>query len=141
MFDTAEGPVRAILVAVQLPDVDAVAFQSSVAELGRLARTLGVEVAGQIVQRRAALHPGTVLGKGKIVELPRMVGGGAGEGETGLGDEDEDEDGTDGAAGADDDADEAAEGREGAVGAVQAVLVDHELTPSQARNLEKLTGI
>ena len=74
MFETSEGPVRALLVAVQLPDADDIAFRSSVTELGRLARTLGVEVAGELTQRRAALHPGTVVGKGKLAELRRMVG-------------------------------------------------------------------
>jgi len=133
MFETAEGPVRAILVAVQLPDVEAVAFRSSVAELGRLARTLGVEVAGEIVQRRATLHPGTVIGKGKIAELQRMVGRRVGEG---IEDEDEDED-EDG----DGDGGGGGESGEAVRGEVQAVLVDHELTPSQARNLEKLTGV
>jgi len=141
MFETTEGPVRAILVAVQLPDVDAVAFRSSVAELGRLARTLGVEVAGQVVQRRTALHPGTVLGKGKLAELQRMIGGEAAGVEADEDgdedeDEDEDEDGEDQA-----DAIEREDAAPGTDGAVQAVLVDHELTPSQARNLEKVTGI
>ena len=39
-----EARPRAALVAVQLPDADDTAFASSVAELGRLARTLGLDV-------------------------------------------------------------------------------------------------
>src|SRR5437764_356231 len=90
MLETSEGPVRAVLVAVQLPDVDDVAFRSSVTELGRLARTLGLEVAATLTQRRPSLHAGTVIGTGKVVELQRLVGGTGGTGDE---DEDEDEDG------------------------------------------------
>ena len=41
-----------------MPGVDDEALQRSVAELRRLARTLGVEVTGEITQRRDTLDPG-----------------------------------------------------------------------------------
>jgi GTP-binding protein HflX len=82
-----------------------------VAELGRLARTLGLEVVATVTQRRTALHPGTVLGSGKLATLKALA---------------------DGAAVADLDV---------APSSIDAVLVDHDLTPSQARNLEKTTGV
>jgi GTP-binding protein HflX len=120
---TGEQPsnsTRAALVAVQLAGVDDAAFASSVAELHRLARTLGLTVAVTITQRRQALDRTAVLGKGKLDELRRSVTGGRGEEE-----EDADGDGEDGE-------------NKGEIGAV---LVDHDITPSQARNLEKLTGV
>lgn len=143
MLETSEGPVRAVLVAVQLPDVDDVAFRSSVTELGRLARTLGLEVAATLTQRRPSLHAGTVIGSGKLVELQRLLGGGR-----------ENAEGEDGGDEGDDDGDQDEEGDEpetagevsGGEGRVEGapanvVLVDHELTPSQARNLERVTGV
>jgi len=138
-------PPRAALVAVQLPDVDAAAFASSVAELGRLARTLGLDVVSTVTQRRAGLHAATVVGRGKLATLEALTGGAASATKTEDGDGDEadddgrgevtDEDETDGAPADVAAADAAADER------VQVVLVDHDITPSQARNLEKATGV
>ena len=69
-----ERPPRAAIVAVQLPDTELPAFNASVAELGRLARTLGLEVVAQVTQRRAALHAATVVGSGKLAILKSLVG-------------------------------------------------------------------
>jgi GTP-binding protein HflX len=112
-------PLRAALVAVQLPDADDAAFSASVAELYRLGRTLGVTVVETITQKRDSLAAGTVIGSGKLQELRALAG------RTGDADEDEDEDGDGGAS-----------RRQ-----IDAVLVDHDITPSQARNLEKATGL
>ena len=67
-------PARAVLLAVHLHDVDDVAFASSLAELHRLARTLGLTVAATITQRRRAFHAGTVVGSGKLKELRALTG-------------------------------------------------------------------
>jgi GTP-binding protein HflX len=92
---------RAVLVAVQLPGVGEGELAESLIELGRLAKTLGLEVIGApITQRRDALDPGAVLGTGKREELARFV----------------------------------------EANAADVILVDHELSPSQARNLEKACG-
>jgi GTP-binding protein HflX len=92
---------RAILVAVQLPGVSDDEHERSLVELGRLARTLGLEVVPPpISQRRDHLDPGAVIGTGKREELARRV-----DGEL-----------------------------------IDVVLVDHEIGPSQARNLEKACG-
>jgi GTP-binding protein HflX len=101
MFEVFEEdrPKKAILLAVLLPGVDDEALRRSVEELRRLAKTLGVEVTGEITQRRDTLDPGTVVGKGKLEEIKRLI-------ETEVG---------------------------------NLVLVDHEISPSQARNLEKAT--
>ena len=68
-----ETPRRALLVAVQLPGVDDAELADSLAELSRLARTLGVQVAGQVTQRRPALDPGACLGPGKRQEVKARV--------------------------------------------------------------------
>jgi GTP-binding protein HflX len=118
--DEGPAPLRAALVAVQLPGVDDAAFAASVTELGRLGRTLGVDVVELVTQKRDSLAAGTVLGSGKLAELQALAGRAPGEGDA---NDDENED---------DDA---------RPGSIDAVLVDHEITPSQARNLEKATGL
>lgn len=45
---------RAMIVAVQLDNVSDVEFESSLAELSDLAKTLGLEVVGQFTQKRSA---------------------------------------------------------------------------------------
>ena len=118
-LDDAAGPLRAALVAVQLPGVDDAAFAASIAELGRLGRTLGVDVVDMVTQKRDSLAAGTVLGTGKLADLQALAGG----------------------APADEDADEEDDAAEERPRAIDAVLVDHDITPSQARNLEKATGV
>ena len=44
-------------------------IEDSLVELGQLARTAGLEVAGQTWQRVERFHPATVVGKGKLDEL------------------------------------------------------------------------
>src|SRR3954463_5025099 len=65
----------AVLVAVQLPEVDDAAHDANLRELGRLVHTLGFDVMGTLSQRRAALSPGAVLGEGKLKELADLTGG------------------------------------------------------------------
>jgi GTPase len=138
----SDGPrPRAVVLGVQLPDVVDDAFESSLRELERLADTLGLEVVGRVTQRRASLAPAAVVGEGKLKELASFTGGtgvvpayrppGKGEPEAAsesqeAPDEDEEREDTD--------ADEGKEPRAGVV------LVDHDLTPSQMRNLERATG-
>jgi GTP-binding protein HflX len=101
MLDLEERPRRALVLAVQLPAVSDEELHGSLTELRALARTLGVDVAGTLTQRRASFDPGAYLGTGKLEELKAMIG----EPPT-----------------------------------VDTLLVEHEITPSQARNLEKETG-
>ena len=134
-----ERPPRAAIVAVQLPDTELAAFNASVAELGRLARTLGLEVVAQVTQRRAALHAATVVGSGKLSILKSLVGRAADAAD----DEDDDDDDVSEreTAARDDDLDDGASPPEVPHDPVQVVLVDHDISPSQARNLEKATGV
>src|SRR3954452_2102524 len=71
-----KSPVpRAILVGVQVPSVDDVAHAASLAELGRLVKTLGYEVSATVSQKRAGIDSSSVLGKGRLEELAAMTGG------------------------------------------------------------------
>lgn len=147
MHDLTVQPTRAVLVAVQLPDADDATFASSVAELRRLATTLGLEVVGQVTQRRARLASGMVVGEGKLRELATWTGG-SGEvpayqkpGGRKRDDDGEGDDGDDDGVGFEPDEvetdDAAGEGGTGPRCGV--VLVDHDLTPTQQRNLERAT--
>jgi GTPase len=73
--DVAERIPGAILVGIQRPGVDDDTQAASLAELGRLVKTLGYDVAGTISQKRDELDGATVLGKGKLEELAAMTGG------------------------------------------------------------------
>jgi GTP-binding protein HflX len=65
----------AVVVAVQLPDVSDAELDSSIAELERLARTLGLDPIGRVTQRRGHLASGIVVGEGKLKELAAWTGG------------------------------------------------------------------
>jgi len=100
MHENTPPTRKAVLIAVQRPDVADAEIAESLAELRRLAKTLGLEVTGTQTQRRQNFDPGAYVGSGKVEELKRLV-----------------DDGT-----------------------ADTILVDHEISPSQARNLEKATG-
>jgi GTP-binding protein HflX len=58
---------RAMLIFVREPgDLD---WENKLAELKELARTAGVKVVGEVVQRRAQIDPRYVIGKGKLLEV------------------------------------------------------------------------
>ena len=143
--DVTPSPIRAALVAIQLPGVDDAAFAASVSELHRLGRTLGVNVVATVTQRRATLHRGTVLGSGKLASLQALAGqrGSADaelDGESDLDADDDDRSAAPGALALDEDNDRAGVPSPTFL-PIEAVLVDHDLTPSQARNLENATGV
>jgi GTPase len=151
----------AVVVAVQLPDVTDGELASSIAELERLAKTLGLDPVGRVTQRRAKLAPGLVLGEGKLKELAGWTGGtGVVEAyvkpgskkskqldEASSDEDDESSDEDDESSDVDDESsDEDGESSEldgdaKPAGKAAVVLVDHELTPTQQRNLEKATGV
>ena len=47
-MSTTDAPPRAVLLGVQLPGVDDAAHAASLIELGRLAKTLGLQVVGEV---------------------------------------------------------------------------------------------
>jgi GTP-binding protein HflX len=141
------GRPGAVLVGVQLPGVSDLEHATHLGELERLVRTLGYEPVATLTQRRAGTGAGTVLGTGKLAALAKLTGGpgviasGAAnrtskakerwEAEAAEDEEAEDSSNEQPAA-----ADPQAPAGENPT----VVVVDHELTPSQLRNLEKATG-
>ncbi len=150
---TGDTRPKAVVVAVQLPGVTDGELASSVAELERLAKTLGLDPIGRVLQRRSRLASGVVLGQGKLEELASWTGG-TGEvpayekpgakkpsrmdAETAaeILDRDDEEDGDDDEEGEDDEA-----AGDAPTAKAEIVLVDHDLTPTQQLNLEKATGV
>ncbi len=116
--ETQEKPKRAVVAAVQLPSVTDMEFEASLTELRELAKTLGFEVVHTFTQKRSSFDYTAYLGIGKREEIRQFVSnefGSAGWQETGQT--------------APLDAD-----------GIDVILVDHEISPSQARNLEKEIG-
>src|SRR5436309_3137533 len=98
--DPDHDPRRAVLAAVRTPDVTEAELAESLAELGRLAHTLGLTVVDTITQTRDSFHAATYLGSGKVGDLKTAV----------------------------------------TVHKAGLVLLEHEVSPSQARSLETETG-
>jgi GTPase len=147
MSTSPPGRPRAVLVGVQLPDATDLEHATHLAELGRLVHTLGYETVATLSQRQPRTGAGTVLGAGKLMELARLTGG-PGVVASGAADRTSkarerweaeaaeaevpapvpEEEGAG-------DAPPVVEGERPTV-----VVVDHELSPGQVRNLEKATG-
>ncbi len=135
-----EQPLRAIVVAVQLPSVSDIELNESVNELRELAKTLGYQVVGTFLQKRTSFDRTAYVGIGKRQEMRSFV-----EGEIDIDDEPDV---------ASDNANTRKAAKSGTARAKEAaqsaadpetrlvdiVLVDHEISPSQARNLEIEVG-
>ena len=64
---------RAVLVQVVHSRMDPLEAADSLLELGRLADTAGLEVAGQLTQNREKPDGGTLFGEGKVEDLKALV--------------------------------------------------------------------
>jgi GTPase len=130
---------QAILVGILLPGRAQAELDASLDELGRLCDTLGIEPVGRLTQRRPNANAARLLGGGRLKELAEWTGG-TGVVERGppgskkrnddddeLEDDEQDHE-------QDEDPIEPPEPR------ADTVVVDHELTPSQLRNLKSATG-
>jgi len=71
LYDLTDIKESLILVAVQ-PDGQDDAMES-LEELKELVRTAGADYVGQLVQKRESIHPGTYVGKGKLLELRELI--------------------------------------------------------------------
>jgi GTPase len=133
----------AVLVAVQLPGVSDGDHAADLAELGRLVHTLGHEVVASVSQRRSALAAAAVLGEGKLKQLAQLTGGSGVIPSAAPAKKDKAR-ARRAAAGAEGDDDEHGDDAPVTTGdpprKATVVAVDHDLTPSQARNLERATG-
>ena len=106
----------AVVASVQLPDVTDIEFEASLSELSELAKTLGYTVIRTFVQKRASFDMTAYLGTGKRQEIRDFVNN---EFEYDKIQEIKPDSNTH---------------------EIDAILVDHEISPSQARNLEKEVG-
>jgi len=113
--DANEKPLRAIVAAVQLPNVTDVELESSLTELRELAKTLGHIVVATFVQKRASFDTFAYLGEGKRAEIKEYVYGGI-------------------------DAEDASEEDIDVARQADILLIDHNVSPSQARHLELEVG-
>jgi len=109
----------AVVAAVQLPNVSDVEFEASLAELRELAKTLGLTVVHTFTQKRSGFDTTAYLGVGKRQEIQQFVNGGAAF------------------AGLDETVPAPVNGK---AREIDVILVDHEISPSQARNLELEVG-
>jgi GTP-binding protein HflX len=130
---------RAILVGVQVPGVDDVAHAASLEELGRLVKTLGYEVVGTISQKRDELDGTTVLGKGRLEELAAITGGTGVVGSMATPRKSKARERFEYAGERKPDARQMEPDPE-TPPKPEFVIVDHDISPSQARNLERATG-
>jgi GTPase len=139
IMETRPPVPRAILVGVQTPEVDDAAQAASFAELGRLVNTLGYEVVGTVSQKRDAIDGGTVLGKGRLAELAAMTGGTGVVGSMAPARKSKARERFEDT-GESNSNNPAIEPDAEAGPKPEFVIVDHDISPSQARNLERATG-
>lgn len=111
--EVKEKPNYAIVAAVQIPSVTDIEFEASLNELRELAKTLGFTVVKTFVQKRAGFDMTAYLGTGKRQEIREYVNQDYQRDETVAHFNDLE---------------------------INTLLVDHEISPSQARNLELEVG-
>ena len=114
-------PRQAVVAAVQLPSETDIELAASLSELHQLARTLGFEIVETFVQKRNKVDATAYLGTGKRQEIGRFV---------------RNEPEPDALA----DRNSAPAAAAGEERNVDLILVDDEISPSQARNLENEVG-
>jgi len=133
--EVKEKPRYAIAASVQLPGVSDVEFEASLTELRDLAKTLGFTVTRTFTQKRSGFDSTAYLGVGKRQEIRGFIGSEADD-ETASGDEPQDFLSR-----------PSAHGEEANAAAIivspdpiDVIFVDHDISPSQARNLENEVG-
>lgn len=112
--EVEEKSQYAVVAAVQLPSVSDNEFEASLSELRELAKTLGYEVVRTFVQKRSSFDRTAYLGVGKRQEIRSFLNNEPAEFEEIVANPDSRD--------------------------IDTILVDHEISPSQARNLEKEVG-
>lgn len=115
-IEIKEKPRLAVVAAVQLSNVNDIEFEASLTELRELAKTLGYQVVHTFVQKRSSFDTTAYLGAGKREEIRCFVNHDPKP--TEFEETPIHPDGQD----------------------ISTLLVDHEISPSQARNLENEVG-
>lgn len=155
-ISSSDKKKSAVLVGIQLPGTSASELESSLQELSRLVTTLGYNVVGRVSQKRNSSKSFNVLGDGKLAELAEWTGGtgkvaslvvhkkskaALKREEEKKEEDDEEEDDEE----VDDESEIESERAEVLSSehknSAQVVVVDAELSPSQLRNLESVTGV
>ena len=121
--ESKEKSQYAVVAAVQLPSVSDVEFAASLTELRELAKTLGFTVTRTFTQKRSGFDATAYLGVGKRQEMQHFVNI-----------QTDDETGAEFSTHGDDDAATVS------TVPIDVIFVDHEISPSQARNLENEVG-
>jgi GTP-binding protein HflX len=116
MQEAKDPPKYAVVASVQLPNVSDAEFDASLTELRELAKTLGYKVVHTFVQKRPSFDKTAYLGEGKREEIRLYLNNEHIPAEFEQVDTNPD------------------------LPEIEAILVDHEISPSQARNLEKEVG-
>jgi GTP-binding protein HflX len=116
--EVKEKPKYAVVAAVQLPNVNDVEFEASLAELRDLAKTLGFVITATFTQKRSSFDSTAYLGTGKREEIRSFVDSEPAPVEF----------------------EKMPPAADPDAGKIDAIFVDHEISPSQARNLEKEVG-
>jgi GTPase len=115
MQSEVKEPIRyAVVAAVQLPNVSDIEFEASLNELSELAKTLGYKIVNTFVQKRSSFDTTGYLGIGKREEIRHYV--------------------------SNESLEDASQSSNADLPEIEAVLVDHEISPAQARNLEIEVG-
>jgi len=127
-YETTKPQPKALLVGIPLQQVSDQENEDSLAELSRLATTLGFAVVKSLSQRRRSLSGATVVGQGKLKELAQWTGGPGTTSKETQKDEPEEE--------PEEDPEDHPEEEE-EIERVDAVIFDCELTPSQLSNLSR----
>ncbi len=140
--EVKEKPQYAIVASVQLPNVSDVEFEASLTELRELAKTLGFTVIHTFTQKRASFDAGAYVGVGKREEIRYFVKGELVSDDEADDDSDEmlDEDGRATVDGTVENAKASTMATTSLDQPIEVIFVDHEISPSQARNLEKAVG-
>lgn len=71
LHEIKETEERVILVGVAVLDHDDT--EESLDELEELAKTAGAVTVAKVIQNRESVHPGTYIGKGKILEIKELI--------------------------------------------------------------------
>ena len=130
--EVKETPQYAIVAAVQLPGVSDVEFEASLTELRELAKTLGFKVTRTFTQKRSGFDSTAYLGVGKRQEIRRFVNS---KPDNEAGPEAEPQNPLHRLSTLVENMDD-----EVSPHPIDVLFVDHEISPSQARNLENEVG-